>query len=84
MVKYLKLDVQQKAIFVQEEKFKGRILTLKKQLEVAERKVMNAKYLSESHETLSAESQMYFLHSENQKCEVDYVGRGTQRPTLSH
>lgn len=65
------LDVQQKAIFVQEEKFKGRILTLKKQLEVAERKVMNAKYLSESHETLSAESQMYFLHSENQKCEVD-------------
>jgi len=66
-----KLDEQQKAIFVQEDKFKGRIMTLKKQLEVAERKVMNAKYLVESHETLSAESQMKQLHSENQKCEIE-------------
>ena len=49
------LEQQQKAIFVQEEKFKSRIMILKKQLEVAERKVMNAKYLVESHERLSAE-----------------------------
>ena len=41
------LDKQMAAIGEQESKFKARIVTLRKQLEVAERKVMNAKYLSE-------------------------------------
>ncbi|GMI35949.1 hypothetical protein TeGR_g4333, partial [Tetraparma gracilis] len=65
------LDTQNKAIFVQEEKFKLRITSLLKQLEVAERKVVNAKYLSESYEQLSAESQMRQIASENKATETD-------------
>ena len=59
------------AIGEQEKKYKARIMTLRKQLEVAERKVMNAKYLSESHEQLSAEAQMRLFASENKATECD-------------
>jgi ankyrin repeat protein len=59
------LSLRDRDIADQESKFKARILTLRKQLEVADRKVMNAKYMSESHESLSAESQMmqYFMEA---------------------
>ena len=66
-----KLDEEQEAIFEQEKKFKARIVTLRKQLEVAERKVMNAKYMSESHEQLSGEAQMRLFLSENKATECD-------------
>ncbi len=65
------LDDSFKQMSIQEEKFKLRIVTLRKQLEVAERKVMNAKYLSESHEALAAESQMRQIASENKATECD-------------
>jgi len=67
----VELDLQNKAIFIQEDKFKARITTILRQLEVAERKVMNAKYLSESHEQLSAEAQMRQIASENKATETD-------------
>ncbi|GMH59248.1 hypothetical protein TrLO_g15045 [Triparma laevis f. longispina] len=65
------LNKQMNAIGDQESKFKARIVTLRKQLEVAERKVMNAKYLSESHEQISFESQMRLFASENKATECD-------------
>ncbi|GMI46995.1 hypothetical protein TrCOL_g11124 [Triparma columacea] len=65
------LEVSYSAIGEQEKKFQDRIVTLRKQLEVAERKVMNAKYMSESHEQLSAETQMRLFSSQNTAAECD-------------
>ena len=54
-----------------EEKYKGRIVSLKQQLDVSERKARNAKYVADASEALAAESQLQKMEAEARAARCD-------------